>query len=437
LSPRYRRDAESQNSVDPTLVVPLLRARRGEVRYLAVAGVLAVTGCGARTELSELEAGGTGNVATAPTARCDSTRPRCIVRGRACQAPSSVDAACDENTRLWSCPSGSRPYARVPQSAAPCLPFRHAIGLESIAGWGVSSLTPLPIDDDRCLWIAGSVVLTGGRRATNVALEGDPTAAFGVCPDESVIPPTPIVTLEGGDDPSILVAINGAYRTAGTTRVLYRLFRLDPSATFGAIELGGGLAHYDPDMQRILVPAPAKPFPWGLDLDLGDATLLSGDGSLAFAWGCSRPGEFLEEGCELARIDAADSIDLYAGRGTWLNSTDASRGVTIFSSGPWLASVVAVGPTLYHIYSVAFGRELRSQSAAEAMGPWSPSTLLAGCALPAHDADSFCAGPVVRREISDPMRPGELAVTYSVGTTGEPSANPDDYWPRLVWLNVP
>ena len=400
---------------------------------LALIGLLASTGCGARTAL-ELGSETGGNAGTGPTPICGDTPSPCIVRGRGCEPPGLVDPSCDEHTGQWSCPSGSRPHARARAGAAPCLPFRRTNGLETISGWGLSSLVPLPVEGDRCLWIANSIVLSGGASATNVAFEADPNLDFGACPEESIIPPTPIVTLEGGDDPSLVVAIYGSYRISGETRVLYRLFQLDPTAVFGAIILGGGLARYDLATQRIVVPSPARPFPWGLDLDLGDAVWPSQDENYAFVWGCARPGDFLEEGCVLSRIDGGDSIDVFDD-GTWLRTTDASRGSTIFMSGPWLSSIADVGGRLRHVYSIGFGSDVRFQSAPDAQGPWSSATVLSACELPSRDPNAFCAGPIVRPELFDPTRPGELVVTDSIGTTGQPTSDPDDYWPRLVWLN--
>jgi len=37
----------------------------------------------------------------------------------------------------------------------------------------------------------------------------------------------------------------------------------------------------------------------------------------------------------------------------------------------------------------------------------------------------------------DPTIRGVLPVTYSVGTTGTVTSNPDDYWPRLTWITIP
>ena len=405
-------------------------------RCWAVALVLTGTGCGARTGLLESQPVLVSTDAGATS--CGSSVPRCIVPAQACAAPRSLDASCDEATQQWSCPSGARLYVRAPEATTPCLPFRHAAGVTAIGGWGLGSFTRVPTDDGRCLWIAGTVTLSGGQVLNNAALEPDPNLPFGACPDKSIIPPTPIVTLEGGDDPSISVQINGGYRLGGVTRVLYRLFQTDPSSSVGVTELGSGIGHYDPLTQHVVIPSPNEPFPWGLDLGLGDAALLSTDATLAYVWGCARPGPFLEQGCELARIDSSDSIDLFTGGGSWIHSTDASRGATVFTSGTWISSVVAAAGALHHVYIVDYGSDLRRQTATDATGPWSGASQIAACNLPVSNPKAFCAGPVVHEEISDPTRPGELAITYCVGNNGGTSAGTtDDYWPRLVWVASP
>lgn len=270
---------------------------------------------------------------------------------------------------------------------------------------------------------------------SNVAFEPDPNAPFGSCPDESLIPPTPLVTLEGGDDPTLVVAINGAYRLAGVTRVLYRLFRLDSGSSFGISEVGSGLAHYDPRTHRIVVPDPTKPLPWGLDLDLGDASFAAPDAAFGFAWGCTDP-MFFNAGCYLARLDATDSIQLFSGS-DWLTGTNPAGATTVFSSGTWVSSVVRVSSGLRHVYIEGFGRSLLGHRATSETGPWTDSAPLGACQLPASDSHAFCAGPIVHQEISDPTRPGELAISYEIGSMGPSTGNADDYWPRLVWLESP
>lgn len=298
-------------------------------------------------------------------------------------------------------------------------------------------MTQVPTDDGRCLWIADSAQLSNGTMARNVAFEPDVTAPFGTCPSESVSPPTPIVTVEGGDDPSILVQINGGYRLGETTHVLYRIFKLDSNAIFGAVEVGGGVAHWDPNTKQIVVPSPANPFPWGLDLDLGDAQLVSSDGVHAFVWGCAGPSENLTQGCNLARLDESDDVELFSNSATWIPSVDASQGAILFRSGTWNSSVVENANQLRHVYAIDFGSTIQSDVASDATGPWTSGATLATCDLPSDDPKAFCAGPTVHGALSDPTRPGELAITYGVGSSslsGPPTnTTPEDYWPRLIW----
>jgi hypothetical protein len=297
----------------------------------------------------------------------------------------------------------------------------------------------VPTDDGRCLWISDNVTLTGGTAARNVAFEPDPAAPFGTCPTTSLTPPTPIVTIESGADPNVLVQIDGGYRIAGKTHVLYRVFRLDSSATFGAVEIGGGIGRWDQATQRIVIPSVIAPFPWGLDLDLGDAQLAAADGSHAFVWGCARPGPFLEQGCELARFDASDQLELFSTQGGWISSTDATQGAVLFSSGTWNSSVVGGGSAFQHVFIADFGNKLQSDTAMQPTGPWTSGPDLVACDLPSSDdPKSFCAGPTIHPELSDPTRPREWAITYGVGSSAtgafNPPGAPSDYWTRLVWV---
>jgi hypothetical protein len=274
------------------------------------------------------------------------------------------------------------------------------------------------------------VTLSSGESVTNVALEADPSIPFGGCPDTSIIPPTPIVTMNGAD-PSVTVAIYDSYRLGGALHVLYRLFEV------GYLEIGGGLAPWDDFTQQIVIPPSGQALPWGTDLDLGDAALVSDDGAFAYVWGCARLGSFLERGCDLARLDASGSIAIYAGLDRWIPGTDGARGAVVFSSGPWLSSVTHVNGALGHVFTNDYSSSLYVQTASDPTGPWSAQTNFANCDLPESDPKAFCGGPVVRNEIADPTMPGELPVTYSVGTTGMATSNTDDYWPRLTWIAVP
>jgi hypothetical protein len=385
---------------------------------------LGLVGCGARTPLAD-GAGGTSCVSIAPT---------CIAPNAVdpCGEASVVAATCVGTT--WTCPEGARVYARAPETTAICKPFTNA-PIDGIGPWGLSAMTKVPTDDGRCLWIADSATMLDGTTVRNVAFQPDPTAPFGTCPTTSLTPPTPIVTVESGDDPSVLVQIDGGYRLAGQTHVLYRIFRVDSSAVFGAVEVGGGVGRWDQTTQRIVIPTATGPFPWGLDLDLGDASLVSSDGAHAFVWGCTRPDVFLEQGCELARLDASDSVELFSTQGTWIPSTDASQGAVLFGAGTWMSSVVPAPSGLRHVFVVDFGATLQSDVAADVTDTWTSGPNLGACDLPlADDPKSFCAGPIVHGELSDPTRPGEMAITYGVGSSAEtPPGSAGDYWSRLIW----
>jgi hypothetical protein len=303
-----------------------------------------------------------------------------------------------------------------------------------VNGWGLGGLSQVPTDDGRCLWIAESATLSDGTAARNVAFEADRTAPFGTCPDRSVSSPTPIVIIEGGDDGTFLVQIDGGYRLAGSTYVIYRLFKNDPSAVYGVTHVGGGVARWDSTLGRIVVPSPSKPFPWGTDLSLGDAMVVAGDGVHAYVWGCGGvPGAYLLTGCVQARLDAAANVEILDKSGTFIPSVNPRDGAVVFDSGPWSSSVVPVPGGYSHVYIGDFGNQLRSQQAASLLGSWSDGPGRGGCDLPTVDSKAYCAGPIVRTDIVDPTRPGELPITYSIGTTGKQAGPSVGYWPRLVW----
>jgi len=384
-------------------------------------------GCGARTALSSQGFA---------SSSCSSTAPICVQSASddPCHPPTTVAATCDDAAHEWTCPAGARVYARAADSPPTCLPF-HQTGVSAVGGWGLGSIARVPTDDGRCLWVADSAKLGDGTLARNVAFLADTTAPFGTCPTESLMKPTPIVTVEGPNDPSIVVQIDGGYRLAGATHVLYRLFRIDAASPVGVDEVGGGVGRWDATTQRIVIPPPGQ-YPWGLDLDLGDAQLVSGDGH-AYVWGCAQPGMFLLQGCELARLDANDQVELFTPNGQWVATTDPSQGATLFGSGTWTSSVVPSASGVRHVYVADFGSTIQSHVAPAATGPWTDGPDVAACDLPSSsDPKAFCAGPIVHLEhleLSDPTRPGELPISYGVGTTGTPTSNADDYWTRLVW----
>ncbi len=389
---------------------------------------IVLCGCGARTSLSQTDV----------ASDCHSDLPICVQNAAddPCGAPSVVMAECNASSHEWACPKGARVYARAPDAGI-CRPFHGATGIDALGAWGLSSLVRVPTDDGRCLWVSDTATFTGGTVARNVALEPDPNAPFGTCPIESITPPAAIVTVEGAPDPSILVQIDGGYRLAGKAHVLYRIFRADANATFGAVEVGGGVAHWDPQSERIVIPDPSKPFPWGLDLDLGDVQLAASDGAHAFVWGCAQGGNFLKQGCELARLDASDSVELFSKNQTWIPSVDASLGATVFFGGSWMSTIAPTSNGFVHVWVDDFGSTLHADTATDPTATWTPSKDLAQCDLPtADDPKSFCAGPTAHMELADPTRPDELPITYGVGSSSFTTApgSTDDYWPRMVWV---
>ncbi len=383
----------------------------------------AVIGCGARTNLEAPNENG-----------CTEPAPICIVDGTFCEPATTTAASCEKTTHRWSCPAGARPYARAPDTGEACLPFQDTPGLAELGNWGLSALSRVPTDDGRCLWIAENAKLASGVDARNVAFEVDRHQPFGACPKVSTTPPTPVVTMEDADDASLIVQIDHGYRLGGKTHVLYRLFRLDADAVFGVTLLGGGVAHWDAATGRIVIPSSKKPFPWGMDLDLGDAVLDAGDGVHAYVWGCGEPGGFLRESCRLARLDVDDHVEIFTGSDTFMKSVHAADGAPAFESGAWSSSVAPVPGGFRHVFVGDFGHELLSQVAESPLGPWREGPSLGACVIPHDDDHGMCAGPIVHGEIADPTRPGELPIVYGLGTTGTPTGHAIDYWTRLVWV---
>jgi hypothetical protein len=298
-------------------------------------------------------------------------------------------------------------------------------------------------DDGRCLWVAEEVHTTGGQRLWNAAFEPDRKAPFGSCPSAASFAygsPAPIVAIEGGDDPNILVQIASSFRFAGKTRVLYRLFAIDPNAVFGVTLLGGGLGRWDASSQRIVVQGPSA-IAFSTGLDLGDAALATKD--FAYVWGCPKEDGFTDK-CIVTRFDVEGTMQLFSGSG-WIGSQNGNDGATVFEAGPWVSSVVAGAASsgnLLHVYSIGFGSTLESHVGPVPEGPWTAGPTLATCDVPAGDDKAFCAGPVVHEELVDPTQPGELPVSYGVGTTAKNQStlmaqNPKGYWSRLVWIQAP
>lgn len=392
--------------------------------------LLLAAGCGARPELAE-----------GPCDLTADTPPQCVAPSAdPCGPPATVAPVCDTATRAYRCPEGARPYARAADSPATCLPFSDPAGpIRALGG----SLVRVPTDDGRCLWVAEQVETADGHSLRNVAFAPDPAAPFGACPTKATPvggSPGSIVHMDGGDDPSFLVQVAQAFRLAGKTTVVYRLFEVDQQATFGVTLLGSGLGTWDAGTQRIVVPGPsALPFP--TSLNLGDASLVA-QGS-AFVWGCPTQDGLMER-CVVTRFDPGGGTATFAGAAGWRPGLDGAAGATVFESGPWISSVVpdAASGGLLHVYAIGFGTTLETHLAPAPEGPWAAGASIGPCALPSGDAHAFCAGPVVHEELADPTRPGEIVVSYGVASTAPSAgalsaARPEDYWTRLVWVGAP
>ncbi len=393
----------------------------------AFAVALAGGACGARSELALGPCG-------------DGDAPACVAPSAdPCGPPAVVPAACDAAAHAFTCPAGSYPYARAEAPPAVCLPFSDPAGpVRSVGG----SLVRVPTDDGRCLWIAEAVTLGDGTALRNVAFEPDRTAPFGTCPTAASFAGGAAVSavhVDTGDDPDLLVQIASAFRFAGRTQVAYRLFQVDASAVFGVTLLGGGLGRWDAPTQRIVV-AGLGALQFSPDLDLGDASLVTPD--FAFVWGCPKQDGFTHD-CVVGRFDATGAMTLFAGNAGWIPGQTAAGATTVFTAGPWISSVVPdAGDQLLHVWASGFGSSLLSHLATAPEGPWTDGASLGACDLPGSDASSYCAGPIVHRELADPTHAGEAVVSYGVGTTAANggslmSASPLDYWSRLVWTTGP
>jgi hypothetical protein len=137
--------------------------------------------------------------------------------------------------------------------------------------------------------------------------------------------------------------------------------------------------------------------------------------------------------CVLARLDPTEGVSVLSASGLWVQGTDPSGAAPQFTSGPWVSSVAPAGGGFVHVYVPGFGGVLQTHTAPSATGPWSDAAALGACDLPGGDASAFCAGPVAHPELADPARPGEMVVSYSIGSTGQQTGTAADYWPRLDW----
>ncbi|MET0792663.1 MAG: hypothetical protein ABW061_14175 [Polyangiaceae bacterium] len=401
----------------------------------------ALLSCGARSGLflAGEDAGSVAAAGSPSLPNACSAAPQCVTRevSDPCGPARLVAPECDATTLQWHCPDGAWLYQRAPEKATECLPLHDgSLKIESLSG----SLSRIPTDDGRCVWIAEEMRLAAGNALHNVAFEPDPRSPFGACPSDvkflgAGAPTTSVFFADGSavDPARQYVQITGGFRSNGMTRVSYRLFLVDSGAVFGVAEQGTGFGYWETSTERIVV---AKRPRFGTDLDYGNAFWVEGDYS--YLWGCNAPGHYLTEGCLLGRSGTQSQLELYTGAGQWSASARPGDGAIVFDDGPWISSVerskLAAGDLL-HVFASGFSDHLQIQHANRPEGPWADATTLAACARPVSDAKSYCAGPVLHSELADPTRPGELVVSYGVATTGTSTGNQQDYWSRLTWLS--
>lgn len=385
---------------------------------------LSLAGCGGRTGLVDAP------VTVDAAATCVAPGPVCVRDVEdPCGAPARVDPVCEGTA--WRCPDGARTYERADDDAS-CVP---TIGGATLRG----SLARVPTGDGRCLWVAGEAVARDGTTTRNAAFEAEPHGAFGRCP--ATLRPASNVAAEAvrveGADPRDIAQVTGGYWLGGPW-VTYRLFRADGGPHFGLTLVGSGVARWTAGG----VVVPRAPDPRFAPMDLGDAALTLGD--RAYVYGCPGPPDFLTERCVLARFGLDGVAEVFVGGASpWAPLSEAPRARIVFDAGPWVSSVFATAAgALHHVSVVGFGSELRDRRARAPEGPWSDAVTLARCALPADDANAYCAGPVVHVELSDPTRPDEAWVSYGVGTTASDGAerarrSPTAYATRFLRVTLP
>lgn len=383
------------------------------LRFVPFFASLALAGCYGAHERA-LDAGPQPDAAT-----CDpAARPRCTHRDAPCDPLALVDAVCVATT--WQCPPGAAPYER-PWQDDRCLPLR---GVAFFPDGVHESPVSVPVGDS-CDWIFPLETPSG------VQLVGVPVAPR--C-DALTAPTGP---LDDAHDMGSYFAVEAAIVTPSGTRLLARGWQFDATAPFGVRALGVELGHVAGG--RLRFDAPVL---FDETNDLGDAAIV--DGGFVYAYGSPGPTHDLEEDSVVGRapLDALDDPAAWSvlGEGGW----GVGAPLRMFGSGPHRAAVVPDprGAGFLHVYAAGFGRELRLNTAPRPEGPWTTSVLLLPCELPADDPGAYCAGPQVHRELLDPLDPGALIVSYSIGTTSEDQAerrmrDPDAYWPHVVRVRLP
>ncbi|MBI2895597.1 MAG: hypothetical protein HYY06_18720 [Deltaproteobacteria bacterium] len=399
-----------------------------------------LTGCWLSHALSE--PGEPGESPCAPDA--SGAQPTCVRPAEvACGAAAMVAAECDEELLQWRCPAGTRRYEAVAAGQA-CLPFAGSDSIARLSG------APVPVPtDDGCVWLLPELETASGERVAYAAVRLDETAPFGTCPaTPDFLEPGPVsaVRVLGDAPPELLPSVTGAFRLPGApTRVAFRNFVWEEGAPFGLRELGTGLGVWSETEKRVWLPDEGA-IRWPPEVDLGDAVVAVGES--AYLYGCPPPIDFLTEDCVLARLDGALRAELWTDDG-WVAEGEGWDGTTVdeapplFDAGPWRSAVTRIADGRFlHLYAVGFGSRIEGHVAPAPEGPWTSLGWIAECDLPADDDEAFCAGPAVHPELQDPLRPGEIVVSYDVATTSPDweerrRASPESYWPRLVSLVIP
>ncbi|MBI5502533.1 MAG: DUF4185 domain-containing protein [Deltaproteobacteria bacterium] len=377
------------------------------------------------------------------TATCSGVADfHCVKReSGACSALVEVPPECDLGELVWRCPTASRVY-RTATPEADCLPFHSPGG--PLARLGSGGIT-LETGDGRCLWILGDGVAPDGTVISHPAAVVPDDLPLGACP--------PGGSFLGGEHPVSVVDLadlgegslfspGDSVRQGGRSWIFGRHWVLDAASTFGVRKVGTKLGWFDDGADHVRF---LEDYLWMADADFGDSALVVDD--VPYVYGCYGEPHDLGYDCHLARADRGpveqvSSYRYFAGAGGW--SADAAESVVVFQGGPHRSSVRYLpGRGRYvHVSIEGFGDHIDVSLSDRPDGPWSAPAALIGCRLPSDDPDALCGYPMLHPELSDPLAPSDIVVSYDVSTLAPDAeerrqANPDAYWPRLVRVTLP